>query len=91
MYDYLFVTQNCDECDLIKSIIKPEVFQDDTHGNSGQLLVIVHTYSNAAVRHILDHFGLVGKFTPVILSYTGQTIDSIESIIAYLQEQGFCS
>ena len=84
--DKLFLAWNCPNCSKIKSIISRSTFDDSMNGNDGQFLNVIHTFSNAGSRDILNTFELHDKCAPVLLTHNKKIIDDVEEIISYLKD-----
>jgi len=83
---------NCADCVKLKAVLNPEVmFEDEFVGTNGHQIHIIYTFSNDATRAVLASFGLEGKFTPVLKVYNGEILEDVESIIKYLEDNGFAS
>jgi hypothetical protein len=89
MIDRLFMMWNCPECVQIKERMKPDaMFADEFRGVDGHQILVYYTFSNPACRDLLDKYGLVGKFTPALLTADGAVFDDVPGILAYLERVG---
>lgn len=86
--DKLFIAWNCSDCSKIKSHISRSMFDDSIRGNDGQILTVIHTFSNDATRDILDIFDLEDHCAPVLMTHAGDVFGDVDSIIAYLEHSG---
>jgi len=86
--DKLFLAWNCSNCTKIKAHISESMFGDSIVGSDGQILTVVHTFSNNGARDILDVFGLENSYAPALLTHDNKIIDDPEEIISYLQNNG---
>jgi len=86
--DKLFLAWNCSDCTRIKAYIVGAMFNDDIKGNNGQILTVVHTFSNDGTRNILDIFGIEDNHAPALLTHDEKIIADADEIISYLQENG---
>ena len=89
--DKLFLAWNCPDCTKIKAHISDAMFDDNIRGCGGQILNVIHTFSNDGTRDILDIFGLENNYAPALFTYDEKIIDDPEEIILYLQSNGLAS
>jgi hypothetical protein len=71
--------------------ITDAMFDDTIHGKAGQILTVVHMFSNDGARDILDVFDVEDSHAPVLLTHDEQVIDVPENIISYLQDNGLAT
>ena len=90
MSDKLFLAWNCNNCTKIKAHISESMFSDSV-GTDGQILTVVHTFSNDGTRDILDTFGLDNSHAPVLLTHNDNIIDDPDKIISYLKDSGLAN
>ncbi len=89
MVDRLFLMWNCPECSQIKELMKQDaIFSDEFRGTDGRQLMVYYTFSNPACRDLLDKYGLVGRFTPTLLTAEGSAFEDVSSILAHLRKIG---
>lgn len=89
--DKLFLAWNCPDCTKIKSYISEAMFDDSVLGSNGQMLTVIHTFSNNGARDILDIFGLENNYAPVLLTHEENIIDDPDKIISYLKDNGLAN
>ena len=89
--DKLFLAWNCTDCTKIKAYISDSMFDDSMKGPGGQILTVIHTFSNDGARDVLDIFGLEDKYAPVLLTYEEKVIDGPDEIISYLRDNGLAT
>lgn len=87
--DYLFISEGCEDCTLIKIMLRDDATYGEVVAADGSVLAVIHTYSNEGARATLDKFGLNDKFTPCLLSHGGYSTDEVDHIIDYLQSQHY--
>ncbi|MBD3406192.1 MAG: hypothetical protein GF411_08790 [Candidatus Lokiarchaeota archaeon] len=87
--DYLFISENCDDCALIKIMLKEDATYGEIVALDGSVLAVINAYSNEGSRIVLDKFGLNDKFIPCLLTHGGHKTDDVDEIINYLQSQHY--
>ena len=86
--DKLFLAWNCCDCTKIKAHISESMFDDSTRGLSGQILTVIHTFSNDGTRDLLDIFNLRDHVAPVLITCDDKVITGSDEIISYLKTNG---
>jgi hypothetical protein len=82
--DRLFLMWNCPECVVVKERIKKDsIFSDEYRTTDGRQVFVYYTFSNTACRDLLDKYGLVGKFTPVMVTDEGVILETVNEILSY--------
>jgi len=64
------------------------MFDDSVRGLSGQILTVIHTFSNDGTRNLLDIFDLRDNVAPVLVTYDDKIIEGSDEIISYLKING---
>ena len=89
--DKLFLAWNCSECTKIKMHISESMFDDSVKGLNGQILTVIHAFSNDGTRDILDIFGLENNYAPVLLTHDEKILGDSDEIISYLKGNGLAN
>jgi len=84
--DKLFLAWNCPGCAKVKSHVTKPMLDDSIKGMDGQILTVIHTFSNDGTRDILDTFNLEDKYAPVLLTHNGEIFDDPDRIVSYLKD-----
>jgi hypothetical protein len=89
--DKLFLAWNCSDCTKLKIYISDAMFDDTIRGKNGQILTVIHMFSNDGVRNVLDIFNVTDNHAPVLLTHEERIIDAPKDIISYLQDNGLAT
>ena len=89
MVDRLFLSKGCPDCATVIAVLDMNaVITDEFRGKDGQELLVFSALSNSAAKELLEIFGHVGGFTPLLVKDGGAKLDKAVNIVAYLRGQG---
>jgi hypothetical protein len=85
--DRLFLVKNCPSCATIKAHLNWGLIESDKFfGKDGQRLFVFNTLTVDGGRDLLDRYGLVDKYAPLLMTHDGKLLEEAGAIIAYMMD-----